>query len=136
MRPVAAISADGSGWAAVFVKLIDPVVLAQVGDPDLEDGLAAAFDPELLRALDPLVELLNQRLHRRTGDGQARLAIVRVIHPVGIALHILQGQRHDASRIVIRCLGRGWPQALAGGLKAGDQRLDLAGPSPTKPLLV
>src|SRR3990172_9636539 len=55
---------------------------------------------------------------------------------MGIAIYILQGKRHDSPRIVIRCLGWGWPQTLALGLKAGDQRLDLAGPSPTKPLLV
>ena len=71
------------GWAAraVFMKLLDPIVVAQVGCPALEDGLGPAFDPELLRTLDAFIELLDQRLHGGTGDGQAGLSIRRIIHP-------------------------------------------------------
>lgn len=102
--------ADGTAGAAVLVELLGPVVLAQVGGPDLGNGLGANFNPKLLGALHPLVELPDQRLDCGTGDGQARLAILRIIHSVDFPFHILQAQRHDVARIIIGGLGWGRPQ--------------------------
>lgn len=96
-----AVLVDGTAGAAVLVELLGPLVLAQVGGPDLGNGLGANCDPKLLGALHPLVELLDQRLDCGAGDGQARLAILRIIRSVGFPRHILQAQRHDAARTII-----------------------------------
>src|SRR5262249_27426903 len=58
--------ADGAGIRARPGPIaLRPVVLAQVGRPDLKDRFRAPLQPKLLAPLDPPVQLLDRALHRR-----------------------------------------------------------------------
>ena len=74
----------------MLMKLLAASVVAEIGCADLKDCFGTAAQPELLGALDPLVELLDERFDRGAGYGQALPAIIRVVHAIDVLPDISQ----------------------------------------------
>src|SRR5262245_54326456 len=114
----------------------DPVILAEVSGPQLQHGLGVALQPELLRPLDPPVDLLDGTLHRGAGEGQPQAAVRWVVHLVPVVLHVAHGIRQDFAGVVL--LGARWRLPAPGrlGPQLPQQRLDLSRPGQPPPGLV
>src|SRR5689334_10358071 len=98
------VTSEGRAGTILQV-LAQAVVVAEHGGADLENPLGPLWPvPELLRPLDPIIELLDQRFHRRAGDRQAKASITRVVHACLVVLQIRHrlGQRYP--RIAVRWL--------------------------------
>ena len=130
------VSAYGGPARTMGVEICSSTVLAEVSGAALQKGLRSLPPPELLRALDSLIELLDQRLHDRTGHRQTFPTIAGVIHAGRLVDDIVQNQRHDLARMVGFRPRRHRTQTLQ---VLAEQRLDahpLARPSRPQQLLL
>jgi len=63
---------------ATLPEILQRLVVAEVVGTQLHDRLGPLTAPELLRAFDPPVELLERRFYHAAGQRQARLAVAAV----------------------------------------------------------
>src|SRR5262249_59030185 len=112
VRVLGAIAPPGGAGTVVQV-MAQAVVLAEHRGADLEDRLGTLWPvPELLRPLNPVVELLDQRLHRTTGHRQPKASIARVVHARLVVLQVRHRLAYHYPRVAARrlLLRQYWPQ--------------------------
>ena len=108
----------GAGLGAVLLEGGQRVAVAQAVGFQLEDRFTAGFAPELLRALDAVVQLFDRGFHVAARDRQALLAVVRVVPARLLVPQVRQHGVHDFPRTGDAVGGGGRAEFLLSRLQA------------------
>ena len=91
---------EGSG--AVEDPLAEAIIVAEGRSPGVQDVVSSVGAvPEFFRSLDPVVDLLDQRLDHRTGNRKSLTAIRWVVHTRLVVLQVGDGPLDDRARIFV-----------------------------------